>query len=126
MKTLHLTLKKKWFDLIASGVKTEEYREFNMFWGKRFANIIKTPHGGKWTPINAIMLEEGDSAWKNFTGGASMYKEFTHVLFANGGHFGDVPKMTFEFKGIEVRTGNPEWGASPGVKYFVIKLGERI
>ena len=26
MKILHLTLKKKWFDMIASGEKTEEYR----------------------------------------------------------------------------------------------------
>ncbi len=26
MKTLKLTLKKKWFDMIASGEKTEEYR----------------------------------------------------------------------------------------------------
>lgn len=27
MKILHLTLKKKWFDMIESGVKREEYRE---------------------------------------------------------------------------------------------------
>lgn len=27
MKTLKLTLKKKWFDMIASGEKKEEYRE---------------------------------------------------------------------------------------------------
>lgn len=28
MEILHLTLKKKWFDLIASGSKTIEYRDF--------------------------------------------------------------------------------------------------
>lgn len=36
MKILHLTLKKKWFDLIASGEKKEEYREPKPYWSKRF------------------------------------------------------------------------------------------
>lgn len=35
MKILHLTLKKKWFDLIASGKKTVEYREIKPYWTKR-------------------------------------------------------------------------------------------
>jgi len=39
MKTLHLTLKRKWFDMIKSGEKKEEYREIKPFWTKRFNNI---------------------------------------------------------------------------------------
>ena len=35
MKTLTLFLKKKWFDMIASGEKTEEYREIKPYWEKR-------------------------------------------------------------------------------------------
>ncbi|MDY6381974.1 MAG: hypothetical protein SPK52_06915 [Synergistales bacterium] len=35
MKTLKLVLKKKWFDMIASGEKTEEYRETTPYWKKR-------------------------------------------------------------------------------------------
>ncbi len=35
MKILHLTLKKKWFDLIASGKKTMEYRADKPYWQKR-------------------------------------------------------------------------------------------
>ena len=38
MKILHLTLKKKWFDLIASGEKTIEYRERKPYWEKRLLN----------------------------------------------------------------------------------------
>lgn len=34
-KTLTLSLKKKWFDMIASGEKTEEYREIKPYWEKR-------------------------------------------------------------------------------------------
>ncbi|GJH39859.1 hypothetical protein RCZ04_04090 [Capnocytophaga sp. HP1101] len=35
MNTLHLTLKKKWFDMILLGEKTEEYREIKPYWTKR-------------------------------------------------------------------------------------------
>lgn len=38
MKILHLTLKKKWFDMIASGEKREEYREIKPYWNGRFVN----------------------------------------------------------------------------------------
>jgi len=38
MKVLHLTLKKQWFDLIASGTKKEEYREMKPYWHKRLLN----------------------------------------------------------------------------------------
>lgn len=37
METLHLTLKKKWFDMIASGVKKEEYREIKTYWLNRLS-----------------------------------------------------------------------------------------
>lgn len=35
MKTLDLVLKGKWYDMIASGEKTEEYREIKPYWEKR-------------------------------------------------------------------------------------------
>ena len=35
MKTLHLNLKAKWYDMIESGIKKEEYREIKPFWEKR-------------------------------------------------------------------------------------------
>jgi hypothetical protein len=31
MKTLNLVLKKKWYDMIESGEKTEEYRELKSY-----------------------------------------------------------------------------------------------
>ena len=60
MKVLHLTLKKKWFDMIASGEKKEEYREvkaywINRLWGKEF-NAVTFKNGyGKNSP--SITLE---------------------------------------------------------------------
>jgi len=34
-RILHLTLLRKWFDLIVSGKKTKEYREIKPYWNKR-------------------------------------------------------------------------------------------
>jgi len=34
--TLNMTLKRKWFDMILSGEKKEEYREIKKYWNKRF------------------------------------------------------------------------------------------
>jgi hypothetical protein len=39
MKILRLTLYKKWFDEIASGRKTEEYREDKPYWSSRLNNF---------------------------------------------------------------------------------------
>ncbi len=38
MKVLHLYLKKKWFDMILSGQKKEEYREMKPYWHARLLN----------------------------------------------------------------------------------------
>ena len=50
-KILHLTLKKKWFDLILSGEKQEEYREIKPYWKTRLVgrkyDIIRFRNGYK-------------------------------------------------------------------------------
>lgn len=38
-RILHLTLKKKWFDMIARGKKNVEYREFKRHWIGRFFDV---------------------------------------------------------------------------------------
>ena len=62
MRILHLTLKKKWFDLIASGEKREEYREIKPYWNKRLNkhyDAIKFRNGySKGAPELIIELKE--------------------------------------------------------------------
>lgn len=50
MKILHLTLKKQWFDLIASGEKKEEYREIKPYWDVRLNK-----------PYDAVLFRNGYS-----------------------------------------------------------------
>jgi len=62
MKILHLTLKKKWFDMIASGEKREEYREIKPYWIKRLNksyDVIKFRNGySKDSPTMIVELKE--------------------------------------------------------------------
>jgi hypothetical protein len=126
MKTLNLTIVKQYFDMVGNG-KPEEYRQLTDFWFSRLLYKIPAPFGGYMNAASDIRSGDYEcNLWRQFTHGAPIFETFDRVLFANGGHFGNVPKKTFECKGIEIREGNPEWGAEPGVKYFVIKLGERI
>ena len=38
---LILPIKRKWFDMIKSGEKKEEYREIKPYWTKRFENYYE-------------------------------------------------------------------------------------
>ena len=96
MKTLHLPLKAKWYEMIESGVKTEEYREIKPYWEKRLA------------PCDNSNSIKG--------------KGYTHVKFSYGY---TKRTMTFEIESITIGKGKPEWGA-PTEDVFIIKLGKRL
>ena len=105
MKTLKLTLKNIWFDMIASGEKTEEYREIKAHWYPRFTKEIEFTTESN--PDPDIRYE---------------MREYDQVEFTNG-YGKHRPRITLECKGIHIDTGWVEWGAEEGEKYFVIKLG---
>lgn len=54
MKTLHLVLKSKWYDKIASGEKTSEYRECKPYWNKRFTDTYHHPSGKPIAPTEPV------------------------------------------------------------------------
>ncbi len=102
MRILHLTLKKKWFDMIASGEKPEEYREIKLYWNIR---LLENFYG--------IMPANPE------------FQMFDAVHFKNG-YSKQAPEMAFEFLGITIGEGKPEWGAKAGEQYYIIQLGEKI
>ena len=62
MCTLHLTLEKRWFDMIASGVKKEEYREIKSYWIKRLQCTKKKYskihfHNGYGAHVPSVLVE---------------------------------------------------------------------
>lgn len=116
MKILHLTLTKKWFDMILSGEKTEEYRQIKPYWTSRlvWTDELVTPKEFAWS-----LLNEGHAC----IGGnnRTCFARYDFVEFRNG-YSKDAPAMTVECKGITTGIGNPDLGA-PTHPVFIIKLG---
>lgn len=116
LSILHLTLKKKWFDMIEDGEKIEEYREIKPFWISR---LIQFPFNKTDKDVGAIM-----SSLKYFPDN-EYFKHYDVVKFKNG-YQKNAPEMTFFIKEITVGSGVKKWGAVSGTIYFVIRLGIRI
>lgn len=113
MKTLTLSLKKKWFDMIKAGVKKEEYREISEFWRKRLVDEI------------SLVQEFNSTKDSKMTCGELIKKhirKFDKLVFTLGYPKADDTerRLTFNNPKIRIGTGKPEWGAVPGKRYFVI------
>ena len=105
MKTLTLSLKKQWFDMIKAGIKKEEYREIKEYYKKRFGL-------SDW-------VYECESAMS-----ATCIEKYDTLVFTLGYPKADDTERRLEFKNPKIRigTGRTEWGAEPGKNYFVITL----
>ena len=106
LRTLHLSLKKEWYNMIESGIKTEEYREIKPFWCKRLIH----DYDESMEEFGAIIFDN-----KNF-------KQYDVVKFSYGY---TKRTMTFEIENISVGYGNKKWGAPDNI-VFIIKLGKRV
>lgn len=103
MKTLVLPLKKKWFDMIKSGEKLEEYREINEYWKKRLT----------------LWLFMGESFRDN---DVIVPKEYDTITFTLGYPRKDDTerRITFKNPSIWIGEGLEKWGAEKGKQYFII------
>lgn len=129
MSNLQLSLKTKWFEMTKSGVKTEDYREITPYWIRRLTLCEK---GEENVAINILLKgkEYVEEYYKNVDWKESFC--FPKVFLINTMTLG-YPKssdteriLKLEHKGIEIRTGNPDWGAEPDKLYFVILHGSAV
>lgn len=125
MKNLQLSLKTKWFEMTKEGIKTEDYREINKYWINRLIDSVQ-----EYSVIYMALccLRDGytlEDVWEHYK---VKFKDFTQNTMTLGyPKSGDTERiLKLEHKGIEIRTGNPDWGAEPGKLYFVIKHGEKL
>ena len=124
-KVLYLPLKKEWYEMIESGVKTEEYREIKPYWVKRLLMVINLDHT-HYERIDEDCARYYTSHIRHLKGdwsiGGFKEKKYSLVSFSYGY---TKRTMTFECKSITIGQGRKEWGA-PDEDVFIIKLGERI
>ena len=98
--TLHLPIKTEWLDMIAVGIKLEEYREIKPYWTKRLCKKVDD---------------------REFL--TDYYKEYTHVKFHNYGK--SLPVYADLIK-IHIGEGKEEWGAVKGECYHVITIDNPV
>lgn len=126
-KPLVLPMKGKWYDMILSGEKREEYREFKHYWITRINN---------WVEVNGGWSQRAERHSVNGHG-VEVFYDFTRtcdpmpILFVNG-----YSKGARRFVGwcdkftIGVGADHPEWGEGEydGKAHFVLHISkvERI
>ena len=120
---IRLPLKKKWFEMTKALIKTEDYREINEYWMKRLFDKSSFE----------LYLESkysGGNEFENCTFHIdfALFKNFDHNIMTLGyPSYNNTDRiLIFEHKGIEIRTGNTDWGAEPNKLYFVIKHGKLL
>jgi hypothetical protein len=132
MKILDLPLKKEWYDMIESGVKTEEYREIKPYWCNRLLYGCSLGIDEYWRPVLEKTFKTieklGERMPKSFNLEHLLVwqygiRAYTHVRF----RYGYTKRtMLFELKDITIGKGNTEWGAPEDKEVFILKLGNRI
>lgn len=111
MKTLTLQLKKKWFEMIKSGEKLEEYREIKPYYQKKFCFYRKSCKDdcGKCKDTMYAKLHP-------------IFEPYDKVTFTLGYPRNDDTERRITFKNPSIRIGEgiEKWGAEKGEQYFII------
>ncbi len=102
---LTLPIKKKWFDMILSGEKKEEYREIKPYYSRRFFSLFDVVDVYKGVLINPF--EENPKR---------------EIMFRNG-YRKNSPSFIARCT-LSIGMGKEEWGAEPGEEYFVLTVKE--
>ena len=143
-ETLHLILKEKWFDMIKSGKKREEYREIKFYWFRKFCyhgemdrgeiNLLCQYLRGGFSefPVDLTFINQGRSGMRIDSNGipitdiSSAFNfglwicKYQTVVFHNG-YTKDT--LTFNLDSITIGKGDPELGA-PDRNVFILKFSD--
>lgn len=97
---LHLVQKGKWYDMVESGEKPEEYRNFTPYWKKRLDPLV----------------------FKRFRSDPQVFEK-DYVVFHRGY---TLRTMKFVIAAVRLGIGKKEWGFEGEDLKYIIELGERI
>lgn len=91
---LILPIKKKWYDMIHSGEKKEEYRELSRYYEARFKNL-----------------------WQDSLIGFAAKR---NIIFRNG--YSKKSPSFIATVTLDIGEGKAEWGAKRGKHYYILKI----
>lgn len=105
---LTLAIRRKWFNMILSGEKTEEYRKINPYYQTRFNNLF------------GLIIVDGLSIPSPLP---ELKKDGIQEIVFRNGYSKNSPSFVARCS-LKIGTGNPEWGAEPNEEYYVLKILE--
>lgn len=123
IRTLHVTLKKKWFDMESNSDpklrKNEEYREIKPYWIKRLLHdVAVTDPSISYEELAELIKEESRHV-------CYCFNDFD-VYEAKHGYARNAPNLRREILDITIGKAKPEWSDNWQGNVFIIKLGDII
>lgn len=115
---LILPIKKKWFDMILSGEKKEEYREIKEYYETRFQNLFGavTIYPSSFFPDkNKYVLLKGEEVPEEIR-----KDSIQEIIFRNG--YSKNSKAIKARCRLRAGKGRPEWGAEPDKQYYILEI----
>ncbi len=104
-----LPMKAGYYHMVIRGRKKEVYREIKPYYTIRFKKLFKCEslsHGDFIT-----LLDETND------------ERFTSQMILKSGYDKECPAALIDFT-LTIGEGNPDWGAEPGTRYYVIKINK--
>lgn len=115
---LILTIKKKWFDMILSGEKKEEYREIKEYYETRFQNLFGA------ITIYPSSIFSHRSKYELLQGEAvpeEIRKDSVKEIIFRNGYSKDSKAIKARCR-LRIGEGKSEWGAEPDKQYYILEI----
>ena len=115
---LTLPIKKKWFDMILSGEKKEEYRDIKEYYETRFQNlfgVVTIYPSSVFSDRSEYELLQGEEVPEEIR-----KDSVQEVIFRNG--YSKDSKAIKARCRLRIGKGRPEWGASPDKQYYILEI----
>ena len=127
---LTLPIQKKWYDMILSGEKREEYREIKEYYEIRFQNLfgaitiypfIEDYSASDTTPASIFLHRSEYELLQGEAVPEEIRKEgIQEIIFRNG--YSKNSKAIKARCRLRIGKGRPEWGAEPDKQYYILEI----
>ena len=115
---LILPIKKKWFDMILSGEKKEEYREIKEYYETRYQNLFGA------ITIYPSSIFSHRSKYELLQGEAvpeEIRKDSVQEIIFRNGYSKDSKAIKARCR-LRIGEGKSEWGAEPDKQYYILEI----
>ena len=118
---LILPIKKKWFDMILSGEKKEEYREIKEYYEIRFQNLFGAITIHPLYPQDNLLDRSEFELLQGEAVPEEIRKDSVQEIIFRNGYSKDSKAIKARCR-LRTGKGRPEWGAEPDKQYYILEI----